>query len=135
MHNRLAFVVEDDANVAEAFAEALRHGGFEVEVFASGKTAQQRLREAVPAVVVLDLNLPVVSGDALLAQIRADTRLADTRVIIATGEPQRAKALASQPDLILVKPVSVAQLGELANRLLLGTGELNRPSPRGRDDD
>lgn len=39
MDNRLAFVVEDDANVAEAFAEPLRQGGFLVEVFGSGTGA------------------------------------------------------------------------------------------------
>jgi DNA-binding response OmpR family regulator len=66
MNNRLAFVVEDDASVAEAYAEVLRQSGFEVEVLRSGKTAQERLAEAVPSVVVLDLNLPVVSGDTLL---------------------------------------------------------------------
>ena len=125
MHNRLAFVVEDDASVAEAYAEVLRQSGFEVEVLRSGKTAQERLAEAVPSVVVLDLNLPVVSGDTLLAGIRADARLAETRVIVSTGEPQRAKALQAQPDLVLVKPVSMALLGAFANRLRFGTGKLS----------
>jgi CheY-like chemotaxis protein len=133
MNNRLAFVVEDDVTVAEAYAEVLRHSDFEVEVIHSGRAAQQRLAEAVPAVVVLDLNLPFVTGDVLLAGIRADPRLADTRVIVSTGEPQRAKALADQPDLVLLKPVSVSQLSAFANRLRFGTGQLarsdNPPAP------
>jgi chemosensory pili system protein ChpA (sensor histidine kinase/response regulator) len=129
MDHPLAFVVEDDATVAEAYAEVLRQGGFEVEVLRSGKAAQQRLAQAVPLVVVLDLNLPGVSGDVLLAGIRADPRLAETRVIVSTGEPQRARALDVQPDLVLQKPVSVSQLSALANRLRSGTGQL--PGPGG----
>ncbi len=39
MDNRLVFVVEDDASVAEAFAEVLRQGGFQVEVFGLGTGA------------------------------------------------------------------------------------------------
>jgi hypothetical protein len=46
-------------------------------------------------------------------------------VIVSTGEPQRARALQAQPDLVLVKPVSMAQLGAFANRLRFGTGKLN----------
>jgi DNA-binding response OmpR family regulator len=128
MDNRLAFVVEDDVTVAEAYAEVLRQSGFEVELFHSGRAAQQRLAETVRAVVVLDLNLPQVTGDVLLAGIRADSRLAETRVIVSTGEPQRARALAEQPDLVLLKPVSVSQLSAFADRLRLGTGRLAGPA-------
>jgi CheY-like chemotaxis protein len=125
MDNRLAFVVEDEASVAELFAESLRRLGFEVEVLRTGKAAQQRLEQAVPAVVTLDLNLPYVSGAALLDQIRADPRLEQTRVIVTTGDPQRAAALKTQADLVLVKPVSFNQLSALAARLSAGTGPLS----------
>lgn len=125
MNNPLALVVEDDANVSEAYAEVLRQTGFAVEVLRSGQAARQRLAEVVPTMVVLDLNLPLVTGDILLAEIRSDPRLADTRVIVSTGEPQRARALPIQPDLVLLKPVSVSQLSTFANRLRFGTGKLN----------
>ncbi len=125
MDKLLAFVVEDEASVADMFAEALRRLGFEVEVLRSGKAAQERLAQAVPTVVILDLHLPFVSGDALLDQIRADPRLEQTRVIVTTGDPQRAAALKTQADLVLVKPVSFNQLSALAARLATGTGPLS----------
>ncbi len=127
MNNHLAFVIDDEASIADAYAETLRQTGFEVEVLRSGKIAQERLKQAVPSLVILDLNLPQVSGDTLLAGIRADPRLSETRVIVTTGEPQRARALAVQPDLLLVKPVSMAQLSAFANRLRFGTGGLSSP--------
>ncbi len=134
MHNQLAFVVDDEPSVADAYAEVLRQSGFQVEIMRTGKAARQRLAEAVPGVVILDLNLPLVTGDTLLAEIRADARLADTRVIVTTGEPHRAEALATQPDLVLHKPVSVSQLSAFVNRLRFGTGQLSMTDP-GRDDE
>lgn len=130
MDNRLAFVVEDDPNIAEAYEAVLRHSGFAVEVLRSGTAAQRRLAEAVPAVVLLDLNLPGVSGADLLAGLRGDPRLAETRVIVSTGEPQRAEALPVQPDLVLIKPVSMAQMSAFVERLRPGT-----PDARGSDDE
>ncbi len=124
MDNKLAFVVEDEGSAAEMFGEALRRLGFEVEVLRTGRAAQQRLAQAVPALVTLDLNLPFVSGDVLLEQIRTDPRLHDTRVIVTTGDPQRAAALKTAADLVLVKPVSFNQLSELVARLSTGTGPL-----------
>lgn len=124
MEPRLALVIDDDSGVAEIYAEALRQAGFAVEVFQNGRLAQQRLGQVVPAVVLLDLQLPQVSGESLLADIRANKRLARTRVIIATGEAHRAEALQPLADLVLVKPVSYDQLAELAQRLKSATGPL-----------
>jgi DNA-binding response OmpR family regulator len=126
MEPRTALIVEDDAGVAEIYAEALRSAGFATEVFLSGRMAQERLAQVVPAVVVLDLRLPQVSGEALLASIRADPRLAHTRVIVTTGEARRAEALQGQADLVLVKPVSYDQLVDLATRLKTATGPLGK---------
>jgi DNA-binding response OmpR family regulator len=124
METRTALIVEDDAGVAEIYAEALRRAGFNTEVILSGRLAQERLRQIVPAVVLLDLRLPHVTGETLLADIRADRRLAHTRVIVTTGEARRAEALQGQADLVLVKPVSYDQLADLATRLKTATGPL-----------
>jgi DNA-binding response OmpR family regulator len=124
MDPRIALVIEDDAGVADIYAEALRRAGFLTEVILSGRVAQERLTQVAPAVVLLDLRLPQVSGETLLAAIRADRRLAQTRVIVTTGEAHRAEALQAQADLVLVKPVSYDQLMELALRLKTATGPL-----------
>jgi len=85
----------------------------------------------VPDLVLLDINLPVVSGETILQAIRADTRLSATRVILTTGEAHRAKALQPRADLVLVKPVSANQLADLATRLMApGTGPLYDDAPK-----
>jgi DNA-binding response OmpR family regulator len=128
---KLAMVIEDDRGVGGVFVEALKQAGFEAELFTNGRAALARLAVAVPSLVLLDLNLPIVSGETILQAIRADARLAATRIIITTGEAHRAKALQSRADLVLVKPVSANQLTDLAARLITpGTGPLYDDAPQ-----
>ena len=115
--NPLAFVIEDDEAQADLFFEALQKAAFEVEIIRDGKAALARLAEAVPSIVVLDINLPFVSGVDILHNIRGDARLAMTRIIIASANPQIAIDLQEEADLVLIKPVSYFQLRDLAARL------------------
>lgn len=120
MSDPLALVIEDDDGVAEAFADVLRSVGFATEIARDGRTALQRLAALTPTLVVLDVNLPLVSGAEILRYLRADAQFSHTRVIVTTGEAQKAGALEKDADLVLIKPVSVAQLGALAARLRPG---------------
>ncbi|HET7087374.1 MAG TPA: response regulator, partial [Anaerolineae bacterium] len=71
--------------------------------------------------VVLDLKLlPHVSGTDVLLRIRADPRLAETRVIVVTGHPDLADAVRDRADLVLLKPVDVNQLSDFVLRLRPG---------------
>jgi DNA-binding response OmpR family regulator len=117
MDNPLAFIVEDDEDASVIFANALQEAGFECEIIRTGDKALVWLAETVPAVVVLDLELPGVSGAEILRQIRADARLAQTHVIIATAYPDLAVGLEETADLVLFKPVSYVQLRDLAKRV------------------
>lgn len=117
MTNPLAFIIEDDQKLATIFANALQMAEFETEIIQDGKHALDRLAAAIPAVVVLDLHLPHVSGRDILHQIRKDERLAKTRVMLATADPQIAEGLRKEADLVLLKPVSFGQLRDLAYRL------------------
>lgn len=117
MAKQLALVVEDDKDEAILFAKALETAGFETEIIRAGDTALARLSVVVPDVVLLDLNLPHVSGGEILHQIRADPRLGETRVIIVTGAPQRAETLHNEADMVFIKPVGFNQLCDMAARL------------------
>jgi DNA-binding response OmpR family regulator len=117
MPSNLALIIDDDPAVAEAYSETLRHIGFETEILPGGRRAMERLASAAPALVLLDLNLPQVSGEAILRHIRADARLDNTRVVVTTGEAHRAAPVRALADLVLVKPVSYDQLADLVLRL------------------
>lgn len=117
MSNQFALIIEDNKDAAFIFAEALQAAGFETQIIRSGDTASTWLSSTVPDVVVLDLHLPHVAGTDILRQIRADTRLAETRVIIATADPSLADFIRDQADLVLIKPISFSQLRDLSARL------------------
>ncbi|MBN1287427.1 MAG: response regulator [Anaerolineae bacterium] len=112
-----AMVIEDDKDLAAIFADTLKEAGFQAEVARDGRVAMERLAAVAPDVVVLDMNLPLVSGAEVLKYIRTDKRLANTRVIIATANPQIASMVQDQADLVLIKPVGFSQLFNLAIRL------------------
>lgn len=113
----LALIIEDNQDQNLVFTTALNQAGFETESILEGSTAQVRLTEVVPEVVILDLHIPGVNGEVLLRQIRGDQRLANVRVMLATADASLAKDLQSQADIVLLKPISFAQLSKLATRL------------------
>jgi two-component system phosphate regulon response regulator PhoB len=111
-----ALIIEDDEDQALVFTEALVMAGYETETILDGATAQSRIAETKPNVIVLDLHLPYVSGTALLQQIRAAPHLKNTRVFLVTADALLAGSLAGDATLILLKPVSFSQLTMLAAR-------------------
>jgi DNA-binding response OmpR family regulator len=113
----LALIIEDEPEQAGIFAQALRMAEFETETIRDGRTALERLAVAAPALVVLDLHIPYVSGVDILRKIRADDRLTKTRVILATADPRLAETIREESDLVLIKPVSFYQLRDLSARL------------------
>lgn len=117
MEKPFALVIEDDKNLAMAFAEALEEAQYKVEVIFDGQTALDRLATITPVTVVLDLHIPYVSGADILHYIRADERLANIRVIVATADDQTASMLDDLANLVLLKPIGYQQLRDLASRL------------------
>jgi len=116
MGKPLALIVEDEKDIAVIFAKALHAAGFETEIVHSGDIAITWLSANIPNVVVLDLHMPRVMGTDVLQHIRNEPRLAEVNVIVATAYPHMAESLHEAADWIFFKPVSFAQLRDLASR-------------------
>jgi len=116
MDKPLALIVEDEKDISVIFAKALHAAGFETEVIHSGDVAINWLASNTPDVVVLDLHMPRVAGTDVLQHIRAEPRLENVNVIIATAYPHMAESLHDAADWIFFKPVSFSQLRDLASR-------------------
>lgn len=112
-----ALIIEDDPKSAAIFAEALRAAKYETGIVQDGQAALDRLAEMIPAIIILDLHLPHVSGKDVLHQIRADERFTQTQIILTTADPLMADMLRTEADLVLLKPISFGQLRDLAARL------------------
>lgn len=117
MAKNLALVIEDDNDLSEIFSRALQQAGFEVESITDGKTAEARLKETLPNVIVLDMHLPHVDGATLLKQIRADKRLSKARIIIATADSAKAEQYRNQATIVMIKPITFSSLRDISARL------------------
>ncbi|MCP4544705.1 MAG: response regulator [Chloroflexi bacterium] len=120
MSKPLALIIEDNEDQAYILDKALQAAGFVTESFQDGDEALVRLSAVVPDLVVLDLYLPGVSGTGILLEIRSDPRLAKTRVIIATVEPELADLIHDKADMVLTKPIEFGRLYDLAVSLISG---------------
>lgn len=118
MTKPLAVIIEDDPKLADIFSITLQSADFETKTIQDGQNAVPALSELKPALIVLDLHLPNVSGEDVLAHIREDDRLSGSRIILATADALMADRLRSKADLVLLKPISVNQLREMAKRML-----------------
>jgi CheY-like chemotaxis protein len=114
----LALIIEDDEDLANIFAEALRGVGFDVEHIADGKTAQERLKSGpAPFLILLDMHLPHVSGADLLTGMKKDERFLKTMIILTTADARMGESYGDQADFVLIKPISFVQLRDLTSRL------------------
>jgi len=84
-------IVEDEESLAIGVRDALEHAGYEVSVVHDGISALERVRQAKPELIVLDLMLPGMSGLEVLATLRKEGQ--QVRVLILT-------ALADEEDLL-----------------------------------
>jgi CheY-like chemotaxis protein len=103
-------VVDDDAPILLLMRNVLREFGFDAVTAASGREALERVRTHNPKLILLDRNMPGMTGDEVLEQLRA-SEATDVPVLILSGEPM-------EPDEIkrigataaVLKPFDVPQL-------------------------
>src|SRR5918996_1564833 len=104
-------VVEDERLLADAVADGLRRQALAVDVAYDGDAALERLAVNDYDVVVLDRDLPIVSGDEVCTTL-VDSGL-DTRILMltaATAVTQRVAGLGLGADDYLTKPFAFAEL-------------------------
>jgi two-component system, OmpR family, response regulator RegX3 len=103
-------VVEDEPSLAETMRYNLEREGFSVSLAEDGRRALERFRAEPPALVILDLMLPEMSGLDVCRQIRAES---DVPIIIVTAKDSEADKVAGLElgaDDYVTKPFSVREL-------------------------
>ena len=99
------FLAEDDQTMVTLLKTLLKIEGFEVESIdlARGDLLTQ-LKDNVPPVLLLDVNLPGQNGMEIVREMRKDERFNDTRVVMASGMSLKKECLASGANDFLLKP-------------------------------
>jgi two-component system OmpR family response regulator len=104
-------LVEDDVQIAESLARALRRGGDVVDVHGTAREAEEALRAVDYALVILDLGLPDRDGSTLLSLLRARENHTPVLVLTARDElDDRVRLLNLGADDYMVKPFELVEL-------------------------
>jgi CheY-like chemotaxis protein len=106
-------LVEDNAMNRDMLSRRLARAGFETVIAVDGAQALEQLEAERPALVLLDMNLPVLDGWTVCERIRAHEELARTPIIALTAHAMaedRKRALAAGCDDYATKPVDFPAL-------------------------
>ncbi|MGK4006986.1 response regulator [Sorangium sp. So ce1036] len=112
-------IVEDDLDIRSILSQLLLFEGYDVEEAADGAEALALLRKSrPPALILLDLMMPVMDGWQLRAELQRDPKLASVPVVIVSADV-RAEQEASRLRVagLLKKPLQIEPLLELVRRI------------------
>jgi len=109
-------LVEDNENNILCMSDYLRINGYKVRVARNGKEAIESVQEKPPALILMDIQMPIMDGFEAIRQIRADTDLSNIPIIALTAlamPGDRERCLAAGANEYLTKPVHLKGLREL----------------------
>jgi two-component system cell cycle response regulator DivK len=127
MAGELILIVEDDAKSRRLLRDVLEHEGYAVAEAAAGDEGVRLARALRPALVLMDVQLPVLDGVAALGLLRADPATRAMLVVAVTASAmahERPRIRAAGFDGYQEKPIGVRDVLALVRRLLDG-----RPEP------
>ncbi len=117
---KTVMIAEDNNDLRALFSLVFKKRGYTVFAVEDGQQALDLLNEQLPDVLILDVNMPFVSGLELLKYVRQSSRLKRVQVIVVSGNTMVERMPeAAYADLMLVKPVSPNDLVTLADRLIV----------------
>jgi CheY-like chemotaxis protein len=109
----------DDSEAVLAFERAALSGHYALSTATNGREALQKIEALKPSAVLLDLSMPQMDGDEVLAQMQRDEVLRRIPVIIVSSERQRAEeCLRGGAKAFLPKPIRAKELLPLVSRVL-----------------
>ena len=121
-------LVEDESAQRGSIAEALTLAGYRVFVAANGRDALWHMRQVprLPCVLVMDLDMPVMTGPELLEQLKQQGKLQDFPTIVVTGTDVPPQLSAR---VVLKKPLKLADLLAAVRELHSQTQPPTRVAP------
>ncbi|MEO0772790.1 MAG: response regulator [Pseudomonadota bacterium] len=117
---KTVIVIEDERNIIEAISFILSRDGWDVATHSNGHDAVDAVRARKPDIVILDVMLPGKSGFDILTEIRSDTDLHQTPVLMLTARGQskdREMAERAGASAYMTKPFSNAEVLDAVRQL------------------
>jgi len=114
----VVLVVEDDPNIRDLLTDVLTDEGYNVVAAASGGEALGALSTIWPDLMTLDLNLPDLTGEWVLAKLREQTDMRKPPVVIITAKLKIAPEVRTMADAIVPKPFELGELLDTIHRFV-----------------
>jgi two-component system chemotaxis response regulator CheY len=114
-------VVDDSETIRQHVAEALTNVGFQVFEASDGMAGLERVSQHDFAMIILDVNMPLLNGLEMLERLKQDGKTARIPVLMLTTEAQRSmveRARLAGAKAWLIKPVKVDSLISTVNKVL-----------------
>jgi two-component system cell cycle response regulator DivK len=114
-------VVEDNELNLKLFCDLLRAHGYEAEPVRDGREAVERTRAFTPDLIIMDIQMPHISGLELIEQLKADEELRSIPIMAVTayaakGDEERIRDAGAEG--YVSKPISVTKFVESVGALL-----------------
>ena len=110
-------IVEDETGLLEILALNFRSAGYQVSTATNGVSAWQQYERQHPDLLVLDLNIPKISGFRLLELIRSESDL-PVLILTAYDFAEAEEVARHRPDAFVKKPFDIRELLDHADRLV-----------------
>ena len=124
----MIYIVEDNSEIREMEAYALKSSGFETNTFDCGKSMDEAVKARVPDLFILDIMLPGEDGLSILRRLRAQESTKSVPVIMLTAkgtELDKVKGLDLGADDYIAKPFGILEFISRVKALLRRSGNLN----------
>jgi len=103
-------VVDDEAKIVEVVKSYLENGGYHVVEAYNGKEALEKFEQAKPALVILDLMLPDISGEEICKTLRKRSRVPIIMLTAKVEEEDILRGLNIGADDYVTKPFAIEEL-------------------------
>ena len=117
----LVLVVEDEDGIRELYSMVLPHvsPGLTIDTARSGAEGLERARTTLPDLILMDLNMPGMSGIEATRRLKEDPKTAHIPVIAVTGLPELTPhAMAAGCASFVLKPSTAAEILQEVSRTL-----------------
>lgn len=118
MNSGSVLLVDDEEPIVEVLGRVLRGHGYSVRTASCGADALYALTEHVPDVVLLDINLPDLTGWEVLRRLAPRDRERVPIIVLSASPLAPGRVGDFQPAGVLLKPFPVAALIELIGRVV-----------------
>ena len=115
-------IADDEPNIVISLEFLMKREGHEVHVARDGPAALEAIRRERPALVLLDVMMPGMSGFEVCQAVRADESLAGVKIVMLSAkgrDTDLAKGSALGADAYMTKPFSTRELAEKVREMLV----------------